>query len=73
MPVIQDGSDSGAAWGWRGDDLDTEIETLTYQGRTRYQWTVYDRAHLVKSGMARTKFGANIASTFAGWRYQQAR
>ena len=71
MPIMQDGPGGESAKGWQGDELDTEIETLTDDGRTRYRWSIYDRANLVKTGVARTRLGANIASVFYGWRYQQ--
>jgi hypothetical protein len=57
--------------GWQGDALDTEIETITYEGKTRFQWTVYDRTHLIKTGISRTRPGASIAAAFAAWRYKQ--
>jgi hypothetical protein len=71
MPLIQDGPGAGSAKGWQGDDLDTEIESVAYNGKARYRWTIYDRAHVVETGLSRTRAGANIACVFYGWRYRQ--
>jgi hypothetical protein len=69
MPTIQDGPGGGSAMGWQSGGYDLEVESVSVSGRKRYRWTLYDRAHMIANGLARTKWGVAIASGVASWRY----
>jgi hypothetical protein len=56
--------------GWQGDGVDVEVETVQYGHAWRYRWSLYHHARLIKTGMRRSRWGAEIVANVAVWWYR---
>lgn len=56
--------------GWQGDGVDVEIGKIRYGHALRYQWSLYHHARLIKTGMCRSLWGAELAGNVATWWYR---
>lgn len=57
--------------GWRQFAVDVEIERVSWKGEPRFQWLLYHEARLIKTGLRRSHWGAQLAGLVAAWWWYQ--